>query len=116
MPVVPVSTYLGHFVTVGCGDGPPIALPPEPSPTRCAPSSGDRAGRLVVERDQQRAAPKRVNQIMVEDLVLKFLERTKADCQPVTHHDYAAMLRKLVYGFPWKRVPWKKGPTRPDPP
>ncbi|HEX4607919.1 MAG TPA: tyrosine-type recombinase/integrase [Urbifossiella sp.] len=108
----------GHFVTkFGCGDGPPIKLAP-------ATCKSDRDAkqvaeaelrRLVVERDQTRTAPKPVSQVTVEDLVVKFLERTKADCQPATHHDYAAMLRKLVYGFPWKPVPWKKSLPRPDP-
>lgn len=95
-------------------------------PVKLAPAKGksDREARqaaeaelrrLVVERDQNRTAPKPVSRITVEDLVVKFLERTKAERQPATHHDYAAMLQKLVYGFPWKRVPRKKGQPEPDP-
>lgn len=108
----------GHFVTkFGCGDGPPIKLCPArgKSDRDARQTAETELRRLVVERDQNRAVPKPVSQITVENLVVKFLERTRAERQPATHHDYAAMLRKLVYGFPWKRVPWKKGQPKPDP-
>lgn len=71
--------------------------------------------RLISERDQNRTVAKPISQITVEELAVKFLERTRAERQPATHHDYAAMLRKLVYGFPWKRVPWKNGQPKPVP-
>lgn len=113
-----VYFYRGHFVTkFGCGDGPPIKLAPAKGKSdRDAKQAAEvELRRLVVERDRSRSAPKPVSQITVEDLVVKFLERTKAERQPATHHDYAAMLRKLVYGFPWKRQLWKKGQPKPDP-
>lgn len=113
-----VYFYRGHFVTkFGCGDGPPIKLAPAKGKSdRDAKQAAEaELRRLVVERDQSHSAPKPVSQITVEDLVVKFLERTRAERQPATHHDYAATLRKLVYGFPWKRVPWKKGQPKPDP-
>ena len=118
MPRLPgVFFSRGHFVTkFGCGDGPrSSSAPPEASLTAMAPGSRVRARRLVVERDQNRTTPKPVSQITVEDLAVKFIERTRAERLPATHHDYAVMLRKLVYGFPWKRVPWKKGQPEPDP-
>ena len=113
-----VYFYRGHFVTkFGCGDGPPIKLCPAKgkSDREARQAAEAELRRLVVERDRTRTAPKPVSQVTVVDLVVKFLERTKAERQPATHHDYAAMLRKLVYGFPWKWVPWKKGQPRPDP-
>jgi integrase len=119
MPRKPgVYFYRGHFVTkFGCGDGPPIKLCPArgKSDRDARQAAETELRRLVVERDRNRASPRPVSQVTVEDLVVKFLERTKADCQPATHHDYAAMLRKLVYGFPWRREPWKKGQPKPDP-
>ncbi len=113
-----VYFYRGHFVTkFGCGDGPPIKLSPAKGKSdRDARQSAEiELRRLVVERDNNRAAPRPVSQITVEDLVIKFLERTGAERQPATLNDYAAMLRKLVYGFPWTRVRWKKGQPKPEP-
>lgn len=108
----------GHFVTkFGCGDGPPIKLAPAKGKSdRDAKQAAEaELRRLVVEREQGRTAPKPVSQVTVEDLVVKFLDRTRAERQPATHHDYAAMLRKLVYGFPWTPLPRKRGEPRPDP-
>lgn len=101
MPRKPgVYFYRGHFVTkFGCGDGPPVKLVAAKgkSDREAKQAAETELRRLVVERDQNRTAPKPVSQITVEDLVIKFLERTKAERQSATH-DYAAMLRKLVYG------------------
>jgi hypothetical protein len=114
-----VYFYRKHFVTkFGCGDGPPVKLAPATAKSdRDARQAAEaELRRLVVERDQNRTMAKPISQITVEDLAVKFLERTRAERQSATVHDYTAMLRKLVYGFPWKRVPWKKDEPKPDPP
>ena len=113
-----VYLYRGHFVTkFGCGDGPPIKLCPAKgkSDREARQAAEAELRRLVVERDQGRGRPKLASQLTVEDLALKFLERTRTVRQPATYDDYAAMLRKLVYGFPWKPVPRTKGEPKPEP-
>jgi len=119
MPRLPgVYFSRGHFVTkFGCGDGSPIKLcPAKGKSDRDARQTAEaKLRRLVVAREENRSAPKAVSQITVEDLVVKFLERTRAERQAATVHDYSAMLRKLVYGFPWKPLPHKKGQPRPEP-
>ena len=113
-----VYFYRGQFVTkFGCGDGPPIKLGAAKgrSDREARQTAEAELRRLVVERDLNRAAPLLTSQITVEDLAVKFLERTRAERQSATHHDYSATLRKLVYGFPWTPVARRKGQPKPDP-
>ena len=73
MPRKPgVYFYRGHFVTkFGCGDGPPVKLCPArgKSDREARQAAETELRRLVVERDQNRAAAKPVSQVTVEDLV-----------------------------------------------
>ncbi|HJZ56907.1 MAG TPA: hypothetical protein VKE74_18200 [Gemmataceae bacterium] len=57
-----VYFFRGHFVTkFGCGDGPPIKLCPAKgkSDREARQAAETELRRLVVERDQSRAAPSR---------------------------------------------------------
>ena len=117
-PVVPVST--SRAATSSPSSGAATARPSSSCPAK---GKSDREARqaaetelrrLVVERDQNRTATQAGSQITVEDLVVKFLERTRAERQPAPTTTTRPRCANSCTGSRGAAAR-KKGRPKPDP-